>query len=133
MFSKLLSLIRGMEIRRRWLNRVRLIYIAVFNRTDGHLVGSVVDISMSGIRLMSREALTVDEVYEFKMDIPNTKPESGTREFKFDVRCVWCRKDVHSDLYGSGFEFRNIEMGDAQQIRNLIEQFGDTLTVGAAQ
>ncbi len=123
MLNKLFSIIHGMEIRRRWLNRVRLIYMAVFNRTHGNFVGSVVDVSISGIRLMSKEALTVHKVYEFKMELPNSKPESGTQEFEFDVRCMWCRKDVHSDLYDSGFEFRNIEMGHAQQIRSLIEQF----------
>ncbi len=100
-------------------------YLLVFNRTAGHLVGKAVNVSTQGLKLMGREALTADEVYELKMALPKTKPESGTREIEFDVRCVWCRKNVvYSDFYDSGLEFRNIAMEDTQQIRSLIEQFG---------
>ncbi|MDM8540622.1 PilZ domain-containing protein [Desulfococcaceae bacterium HSG9] len=124
MFGKLLSIIRGLKLKRRRLKRVHLFYhLLVFDRTTGHLVGNVVDVSVQGLKLMGKEALTVDEVYELKMALPKTKPEIGTREIEFDVSCIWCNKG-YSDFYDSGFELRNIEMKDTQLIRSLSEQFG---------
>ena len=127
MFDKLFSIIRRLKITRRKLKRVHLIYhTLVFYRTTGHLAGNLVDVSTQGLKLMSKEALTVNEVYELKMTLPKAKPESGTREIEFDVRCAWCRKSVYPDFYDSGIEFQNMEIEDTQQIRSLIEQFGYT-------
>ncbi len=128
MFRKLLSIIRNLTGNRRKLKRVHLIYhLLVFNRTTEHLVGNIVDASTKGFKLTGREALTVDEVYEFKMTLPKTKSERGTREIEFDVRCAWCHKGVHSGFFDSGIEFRNIQKEDTQQIMRLIEQFGYTV------
>ena len=110
MFKNLLSIIRDSKIMRRKFKRVHLIYhMLIFNRITDHLVGTLVDVSTQGLKLKCKEFLTVNEVYELKMTLPKIKPESGTREIEFDVRCAWCHKSVYPDFYDSGLEFRNIE------------------------
>lgn len=109
---------------KRSKDRIRLIYyLLVFHRDTDQLAGHVVDINTEGLKLMSREPVETDKVFQFKMLLPDGPP--GTeREVMFDAKCVWCKEKVYSDFYGAGFQMEQLSDEHVKKIRGVIGRFG---------
>lgn len=108
----------------RKLKRVHLIYyLLVFDYANEKLIGHIVDITTSGIKLMSRIPIEKDTIYHFKMILPEGI-EEASKEITFKARSIWCKEKMYSDFYGSGFIFEAIAEDDIAVIQRLISQFG---------
>jgi hypothetical protein len=103
--------------------RIHLIYyLLVFDRKTDILVGHVVDITTEGMKLMSKAPLKPDTMYHFRMLLPDEM--GGTKQISFDAKSMWCKDNLYSDFYGTGFRFEKISGTDIAIIGNLIDKFG---------
>jgi hypothetical protein len=108
---------------KRKVQRIHLVYyLLVFDRTTDRLVGHVVDITPSGLKLMSRELLKPGVVHQFRMALPDEVGSS--KEILFEAKAVWSKNNLYSDFYGTGFTFEKISDNDVAVIRDLIDRFG---------
>jgi hypothetical protein len=108
---------------KRKVKRIHLVYyLLVFDRKTDRLVGHVVDITTGGMKLMSKEPIKPDTVYDFRMALPD---DLGTsREIAFQAKSVWSKNNLYSDFFGTGFTFEKIADEDVAIIGDLIDKFG---------
>jgi hypothetical protein len=78
-------------------------YLRVFDGTNREYVGSVVDISKKGMRLISERPFTVKAVYNFRMPLPEDSIFGNT--MSIEARACWSKSLEGSNGYETGFEF----------------------------
>ena len=107
----------------RTIKRQHLIYyLRVYDGISSKVIGHVVDISPQGLKLITDEAIGVQEEYRLRMRFPGAK--SGLGELIFDAICRWCRKDDNPDFYLAGFRIQNLKSEEANFIQGMIAEFG---------
>lgn len=108
--------------RRRLSRRHLIYYLRVFDGAGNRVLGHVVEISASGLMLVSEEPLTVQEEYRLRMKIGGLLPQPD--ELVFQAVCKWCREDVNPDFYLAGFLLQNITPHAREIIEKLVDEFG---------
>jgi PilZ domain len=98
--------------------------IDVYDRSDGRMMGRIVDLTRKGMRVFGEEPIPLEStsVFQFRMEVPESV--SSSKEINLDAAGVWCEKNVHPNLpgfYDSGFQFMNISPDDNQKIDKLID------------
>ncbi|MBZ0092291.1 MAG: PilZ domain-containing protein [Sulfuricellaceae bacterium] len=107
---------------RKFKRRHLIFYLRVFDAASGDLVGSLVDITPEGVMLVNDKPLPLDTHYHLRMVLP--ADVFGKHELSFEAKTMWCRNDINPDFFDIGFEFVNIEHGDAMTIVDLVDQYG---------
>lgn len=110
-----------MAEKRKDKRRNIIYYLRVFDRNTDQLVGQLVDITTSGMKLVSETPIESDAVFQLRMVLPE---EIGQKkEIGFDVKSMWCKRDVNPNFFSIGFEFEDISTEDIKIIQNLIYEF----------
>lgn len=107
--------------KRKAKRRHIIYYLRVFDRKTDRLVGQLVDITTSGMKLVSENSIEPDTHYQLRMVLPEEIEKK--KEITFEVRSLWCKPDVNPNFYSSGFEFEDISTEDIQIVKNLIYDF----------
>ena len=108
------------ENRRRYERYSTNFYLYVYEQCEGRFLGHVVDISMSGLRLLGSDLLCAGEMMLLRMDI---SLESGRHEScEFHARTVWYSEDEDSELYITGFEFLSLSEQGAEILQDIIAE-----------
>lgn len=95
-------------------------FLMVFDRSDGHNIGRLVDISLGGLQLRSNAPVQLGKQYQFSMVLPS---EIGTRNtISFDAVCLRSIQAENSDHFYSGFRLDDIDPTYVDILRSLIEQ-----------
>ena len=81
-------------------------------------VGQVLDMSARGMKLMSEQPVTVNQIYYFRM--PLDREINGRDEIHLDAQCRWCRLSDETGWYNSGYKPRFRTQDDAKMVRDLI-------------
>lgn len=115
---------RSIVVKRRKEKRIHLIYyLLVFNKETEKLAGHVVDITTTGIKLMSREYFEPNNEFKFRIALPK-EMDSSSKEVNFNAKSIWCKEKLYSDFYTTGFKIQDIPSKDKETIRWLINEFG---------
>ena len=75
-------------------------YLKVFNRLTDKPMGSIGNISLDGLMLISQLPMLVGARFEMRLKIPGT---DGVHAIDFAATCQWSREDVTPGSYDSGF------------------------------
>ena len=103
----------------RRLKRWHLIYyLRVFDREKNELLGHLVDINTKGIMIISENPIETQKNYKFKMDLP--RAIGGRTDVSFEAQSLWCKTDINTDFYDTGFKFTNVALKDVSLIEHLI-------------
>lgn len=110
-------------IEKRNLRRWQLIfYLRVFEEETGQLLGYVVDISTSGLMLISDQPIPIGQDYNLWLDIP--QDEAGQRsKISLHARSLWSRKDVNPDFLDTGFCLVDVTTEQVHRIQLIIDDF----------
>ncbi len=104
--------------RRRW---ELVFYLRVFDQSDGSLLGHVVDISESGLMLLSEAPIDIEKDYNLALEMPATDSEDREK-ISFKARSLWKSSDANPDLYDTGFSLINPDKNSISAIRTLIDE-----------
>jgi hypothetical protein len=105
---------------RRNIERLKLFYyLQVYNRETRVSVGSVVDISSHGMKLIGEAYIPPDSVCSFTILLPEGSILGDSVEI--DARCKWSTEDKASASYESGFEFVKKAESGVFVVKALIE------------
>jgi len=96
-------------------------YLRLYDRSTDELIGQLVDITTGGLKLVCETPLTLDTPYSVRMVLP--EPINGKNEIFFDIKSIWCKKDVNPNFYGVGFHYEHIAEEDLEIIQGLIYDF----------
>ncbi|MGG2396638.1 PilZ domain-containing protein [Pseudomonas sp. SH1-B] len=75
-------------------------YLKVFNRITDKPMGSIGNVSLDGLMLISQLPLLVGARFDLRLKIPG---QQGSRFIDFSATCQWSREDVTPGSYDSGF------------------------------
>lgn len=107
---------------RAYKRRHLIYYLEVYNQETGDLLGHLVDISLQGMRLITKKEIMPDKNFRLGMMLPRDffKEEVLTIE----ARSMWSRKDVNPDFFAVGLKTYDLDEATAEIIAGLIEQVG---------
>ena len=95
---------------------LRLSRIKVTNRLSDERMGLIGDISVGGLRLVSKEPLAVGSCYEMRVHVPVGGGE--VRPVDIAVTCRWVRKDSIRNNFHMGFALDR----PSQEYVDLVER-----------
>jgi hypothetical protein len=96
-----------------------LFYLEIYCNETQKFIGSVMDLSSSGMRLCCKNPVKVDEVLNCRMILP--VPPMTTQEISFKSRVIWCEKAFNPNFYDIGTQFHGLTLKDQEIINKLIE------------
>lgn len=94
-------------------------FLMVFDRNSGANIGQLVDISMGGLQLSSKQEMEVDKLYQFSMILP--KQIDRRNVLSFDGLCLRAVEAEGAELYYVGFELQNMDAAYVEILRDLID------------
>jgi len=109
--------------KRRIVRRNVSYYIPVVEANTTRLAGVMLDISLGGFKLDSREQIPQGSINKFYINLPDdtTLHTSGI----FIGRSKWCSPDYFDpSTYNVGYEFVNVSSDNAFLFQHLLEKFG---------
>jgi len=107
-------------IERRAYKRLQVIsYIRVDRASDEKEFGYIFDLSVSGMRLRSKEPLEVGSTYQFNFTLPQRERVSS--EITFAASAIWCKEISDGEFFESGIELVGITDDEIRAIENYIE------------
>ncbi len=98
-------------------------FLRILDKDTDETMGHVVDISVSGMRVLTDRPVSQDRDYTLAIDL--TKDINLEQEVIFTAKCVWIKQDLSSGAYNCGFQLQNVTEKDQAIILKLIEQFGE--------
>ena len=85
----------------------------------GQSLGRIVDVTSSGMRLITAGELVLEA--EYRLVIPTPGGPGAHEELRIDARCMWIGHDLDPELYLAGFEFRRLRPQQQQLLARLVE------------
>jgi len=107
----------------RQLKRRHLIYyLEVFDQKSGKLLGHLVDLTVKGMKLISKAEIAPGQTFSLRMIMPEEYcPE---REVHFTGTSTWCSQDVNPDFFATGFITPDLNEKTRRLFMILINQVG---------
>lgn len=95
----------------------------VYDKESKADVGSVVDISTKGMRLVGETRFPRDEIYHFLVKLP--KGYILGDSFDISAKARWCNKneEENNTYFEAGFEFANAERKGIIFLKSLLNDF----------
>ena len=88
------------------------------------VMGHIVDISATGMRVLSDRSLDTDNDYLLYVDL--SEVEGFGQDVAFNAKCVWVRQDEDSGAYYCGMQLQDIGVNEQEIINRLIESLKDS-------
>jgi hypothetical protein len=96
--------------------------LRLFDRSNGRSMGRLGNISLEGLKLITREEIHVASRHPLSMVLPETL--AGSNTMSFDAQCVWCRKSEEAPgEFQAGFRIIRISDNDLRILVQLIEKY----------
>lgn len=94
----------------------------LFDRSTGHNLGRLVNISLEGFKLACREEMPVGSRYPISMVLPETL--AGSNTLSFDAQAVWCKAAEETPgEFSAGFRIVRISENDLRILVQLLEKY----------
>lgn len=97
-------------------------YMRVINDDTGEILGHMVEVSQTGLRLETVESLPLDKDYYLRIEIT---PDLGPMPYiVFIARSKWCKMDdIQPNLYQTGFQVIEIVPEDREVFLRIIQKY----------
>ena len=109
-----------MKERRRWKRRQLIYYLKVFNTKDESLLGFLVDITASGLMLMSENPIPIHKIYH--MHLPIESDLCIESNIHFTAKSLWNRNKENDPFVDTGFEITEMDPLDMDAIEQAINR-----------
>lgn len=107
---------------KRSIDRIRCYYyLKIYDKNSKTDVGSVIDISTKGLRVISDNEFKSKTPFEFTIKLP--KGYILGDAFDINAKCRWCSKQNNENFYEAGFEFINADKKGVIYVKTLINDF----------
>ncbi|MEA2104727.1 MAG: PilZ domain-containing protein [Candidatus Cloacimonadota bacterium] len=107
------------ENRRHKRNHL-ICYLPVFDKVHSQKLGYIIDVSLSGVMLISDSEIAKDKIFSFDIDVSNEMADE--KKISFDAKCIWCKPDIKPDSYVSGFVIQPGFTAEQKIVGKLIEE-----------
>jgi hypothetical protein len=105
---------------RRSLERLRpYYYLRVYDDGGDDYVGSVVDISVKGIRMVGESRFRVSKKYTFTMKLPEGSFFGDS--VRVAAECRWCKENGDDGSFETGFRFKKDVHQGVFTIKGIVD------------
>ncbi len=112
-----------MHERRKQKRKEISYYICVMDSTSGQMIGHLVDVAPSGLRIDSH--LQIPPGMPFLLQIELVGELTDNPLVTLATRTVWCKPDeLEPNVYNIGLKVENLTPHQAQLLEKIAEQFG---------
>ena len=108
--------------RRKLERKFLVVYSRVFDRKTGKVIGYLSDLTVKGAMVISEHHLENGETYQLRIDLPESS-EFNKDHLDINAKSVWSKPDIDPVFFNTGFEFGEIDPGDANIIQRMIELY----------
>lgn len=105
-------------------------FFSVYDQTNDHLVGHIMDISAGGMMMISNDPIEADKILKLRIELPEVIKAGG--RLMLEARCVWCKKQENPACHYSGIKFISISEEQIGMIEKLIEMYTPVTTADTA-
>ena len=95
-------------------------HFEVIDTTSNQIIGHLVDLTLEGMKITSRESIRKDSIYKFRIELP--EDVKNKHQIFVEVKCVWCQQDSNPESYNAGFKIISITPPFTEVIETLISQ-----------
>ncbi len=107
---------------RKFKRRHLIYYLEVFNDETDELLGYIVDLTVNGLKMVSREEIKPKQDFRLRLILPEEYCKAG--QVVFDARSMWCSPDVNPDFYAAGFSAPDLSQETRRMFMIMINQVG---------
>ncbi|MDY6994782.1 MAG: PilZ domain-containing protein [Pseudomonadota bacterium] len=100
-----------------------LFYLEVIDQQTQTLLGHLGDISMKGIMIIAHTPLTIHEIRNISIKLPDLE-EFSKKSIEAQIEVRWCKMDVNPELYCLGCQFLEINTDNAAIVQEAQEILG---------
>lgn len=107
-------------IEKRHLKRWQVVsYLCVYEKDTNLPIGHVVDITVEGMMVASKQAIATGKDFALWMEFP--LEDGSKKKVALNAHSVWSNTEVKHDMYSTGFHLVDLEAEAIDSIRHLIE------------
>ena len=96
-------------------------YLMVFERESDKHIGGLANLSSEGAMFVTQEP--VQTLTAFRCRVELTQPIMDHHEVIFDAECRWCRKNVKTGWWESGYALKNVTKENEELLSYLVLRF----------
>ena len=105
----------------RSLKRRHLVYyLEVYDDDANKLLGHLVDLTTSGLKLVSKQRIPTNRAYNLRMMLP--EGYFAQKDLYFEAQSLWSSNDINPDFYDTGFSVPKMDTAAQNIIRDLVSQ-----------
>ncbi|MDF1614218.1 PilZ domain-containing protein [Desulfurivibrio dismutans] len=98
-----------------------IFHLPVYDEESGELLGHLVDITSSGLRLVSSSPISVERLFILRMELPEDYFVPG--EIQLKARSRWTRPDVNPELSTTGFTLEEMTEEAEKVVARLVSMY----------
>ena len=107
----------------RSLKRRNIVFqLPVYHQKSGEVLGHLVDITTSGLKLVSTTPIESSRLFRLRMELPEDYFKQ--RALNFMARSRWTRPDVNPELSVTGLTMEGLDDEGKEVISGLVDLFG---------
>jgi len=91
----------------------------VFDRVMNQTVGRILNMSISGIMMISEDPVELPRIFSCRVKLP--KKINGSDQLEFDAQAKWTRFNSLTGLYQTGYKFINLTPESERLIQKILE------------
>jgi len=111
-----------MNNRRKYDRKLLTFFSSVIDRTNGRLLGYLVDMTTGGALMKGNLPLKVNAVFQLRIDLPENFAD---KEFiEIQAKAVWSMPDMDEEFYRTGLQLIDIDPRDLLILERLIAYYG---------
>jgi len=105
----------------RSLKRRHLVYyLEVYDDEANKLLGHLVDLTTSGLKLVSKKRIPTNRNYKLRMMLP--EGYFSQKDIYFEAKSMWSSNDINPDFYDTGFSAPKLDQKTQEIISGLVSQ-----------
>lgn len=93
-------------------------FLPVYDADSRELLGRLVDISSTGLMLISSAPLQEGRQLRLSIQLPTAI--DGRTQLHIEATSMWCRSTSHTQHHGTGLRFTSIAEEDKQLLEQLL-------------
>jgi len=96
-------------------------YPTVRNLVDGNTLGFLIDLSPTGMKVMSEKPIEIEKYYRLGIEVQSEN--AAPRELAVEAKAMWSGRDINPDFIDTGFAFRNLTTASGKIIVRLMNEY----------
>ncbi len=96
-------------------------HVKVLDNESGQVLGRIVDITSSGMMIVSDHAIKPGQAMVIRLNLPIMV--QNRTDMVIEAQSVWCNQDQNPRFFRAGFKFSNISGEDGYLLEEVMLRF----------